>query len=112
MEMMPIKSFIHPISVKNYLRYVKYNKDIDFAKYDEKDNEFIELNNIHCPLFMRWGDKNEMIVQNAKELSELLNCKIKNNKKNISYIAGANHGYHGKEDELANEIKEFLEEQI
>ena len=110
MEMMPMKSFIHPISVKNYLKYVKYNQDIDFAKYDEKDNEFKELNNIRCPLFMRWGNKNEMIKQDAKELSEFIKNKIRNNKKDISYIDGADHGYHGKEEVLAKEICDFLKD--
>ena len=110
LEMMPLESFIHPISVKNYLKYVKYNKNIDFAKYDELENEFKELNDIQCPLFMRWGNVNEMIKQNAKDLSEFLNSKIKNKTKDISYIDGANHGYYDKENILANEIKNFLEQ--
>lgn len=109
MEMMPIESFIHPISVKNYLKYVKYNENIDFAKYDDKNNKFIELNNIKCPLFMRWGNKNELIKQNAEELSNFINSKIDNNDKDISYIDGADHGYHSKEQFLANEIKKFLQ---
>ena len=108
MEMMPIESFIHPMSVKNYLMYTKYNSQFDFAKYDEKDNKFEVLNNIRCPLFMRWGNVNEMIIQDASDLSNLLNKKIKNKVKDISYIDGANHGYHGKEQILADEIKAFL----
>ena len=108
MEMMPIESFIHPMSVKNYLMYTKYNSQFDFAKYDEKDNKFEVLNNIKCPLFMRWGNINEMILQEAGELSDFLNKKIENKVKDISYIDGANHGYHGKEQILADEIKAFL----
>ena len=108
MEMMPLRSFIHPISVKNYLKYVKYNDNIDFAKYDDKNNKFIELNNIKCPLFMRWGNKNELIKQNAEKLSDFINSKIDNNDKDISFIDGADHGYHDKEQLLAYEIKRFL----
>ena len=109
MEMMPSKSFIHPMSVKNYLMYTKYNENIDFARYDKKDNSFEVLNSIKCPLFMRWGNVFEIIKQDAKELTEFLNDKIKNNLKDISYIDGADHGYHAKEEQLATEICKFLQ---
>ena len=32
-DLMPIESFDHPICVRSYLRYFKYNKDIDFARF-------------------------------------------------------------------------------
>lgn len=99
-EMMPRESFIHPISVKSFLRYARDNKDIDFANYG-KDNELEKLNNIQVPLFMRWGNDNEMIVQQADELSTMVNNIITNENKNIDYIDGANHSYTGKEKELA-----------
>jgi len=105
-ELMPQTAFIHPISVKTYLRYCKYNEDIDFAKYHEKDFEV--LNSISVPLFMRWGNVNEMIEQDAKELSEMVNSAIDNENKDISYVDGADHGYFGKEEELANQILEFI----
>ena len=108
MDIMPQDSFIHPISVKTYLKYTKYNNSFDFAKYDVKEDDFQVLNSIKCPLFMRWGNVNEMIKQDAKELSEFMNEKIKNQAKDISYIDGADHGYHGKEMLLAKEIKQFL----
>ena len=108
MELMPFESFIHPISVKNFLFYVKNNQNIDFARYDKKEDEFEILNNIKSPLFMRWGNVKEMIKQDAKELAEFMNTKINNPKKDIGYIDGADHSYHGKEEELSEEIKEFL----
>ena len=95
-EMMPRESFIHPISVKSFLRYARDNKDIDFANYG-KDNELEKLNNIQVPLFMRWGNDNEMIIQQADELSTMVNNIITNENKNIDYIDGANHSYTGKE---------------
>lgn len=106
-EMMPRESFIHPISVKSFLSYARDNKDIDFANYG-KDNELEKLNNIQVPLFMRWGNDNEMIIQQADELSTMVNNIITNENKNIDYIDGANHSYTGKEKELAEQIVEFV----
>ena len=106
-EMMPRESFIHPISVKSFLRYARDNKDIDFANYG-KDNKLEKLNNIQVPLFMRWGNDNEMIIQQADELSTMVNNIITNENKNIDYIDGANHSYTGKEKELAEQIVEFV----
>ena len=106
-ELMPKDAFIHPISVRSFLRYARDNKEINFAKYNE-DNEFEKLNNIDCPIMMRWGNSNEMILQKANELVDLLNEKITNNKKDISYIDGADHGYHDKEKILAEQILKFV----
>ena len=106
-ELMPKDAFIHPISVKSFLRYARDNKEIDFARYSE-DNEFEKLNNIDCPIMMRWGNNNEMILQNAEELVELINQKINNLKKDISFIDGADHGYHNREEILAEQILKFI----
>ena len=106
-ELMPKDAFIHPISVKTFLRYARDNKEINFARYGEENN-FEKLNNINCPLMMRWGNNNEMILQEAGELVEMLNSKIQNNNKDISYIDGADHGYHGKEEIVAKQIIEFI----
>lgn len=105
-EIMPKEAFIHLVSVKTYLRYCKYNEAIDFAKYHEKDFEI--LNSISVPLFMRWGNVNEMIEQDANELANMLNDEIENEYKDIDYINGADHGYHDKEELLASQIIEFI----
>lgn len=107
LELMPTSSFIHPISVKTFLRYAKDNKEIDFAKYG-KDNELKKLNNIKAPLFMRWGNDNEMILQKADELVSMVSNLIQNQNKDINYIDGANHSYNEKEETLAKEIIEFI----
>ena len=39
----------------------------------------------------------------------ILKDEVKNSKKNINYIDGADHGYTGKEEVLATEIVKFLE---
>ena len=107
-ELMPEKSFIHPISVKTFLRYAINNKDIDFAKFSDSNYNFEQLNNIKVPLFMRWGNDRELIIQKADELCDLLRTKINNSKLDIGFIDGANHSYTGKEEILANQIKEFI----
>lgn len=106
-ELMPKDAFINPISAKTFLRYVRDNKDIDFAGYG-KDNELEKLNNIKVPLMMRWGNQNEMILQSADELVNIVTNIIENKNKDIDYIDGANHQYNGKERELAEQIIEFI----
>ena len=107
-ELMPKESFIYPVSVKTFLRYAKYNKDIDFANYDF-DNKLEILNKIELPLFMRWGNNNEMILQKADELVYKLNKLIKNENRDINFIDGANHSYYGKENILAEQIIKFIQ---
>ena len=109
-DLMPKESFIHPVSVKTFLRYAKYNKDIDFAGYG-RDNKLEKLNNIDVPLFMRWGNDKEMIIQKADELVTLVNNIIINKKKDIDYIEGSNHSYNGKEEIVAKQIIEFIRNQ-
>ncbi len=106
-EFMPKEAFIHPISVKTFLRYARDNKDIDFANYGE-DNELEKLNNIDVPLFMRWGNDNEMVIQKPEELVDIVNNIITNPNKDINYIDDANHSYDGKEEELAKQIMKFI----
>lgn len=107
-DIMPKESFIHPISVKTFLKYAKYNQDINFARYSEESYNFDELNNIETPLFMRWGNLNEMIEQTADNLVDRLNQKILNKEKDINYIDGADHGYTNNYEVLAEEIVNFL----
>lgn len=108
-KIMPKDSFIHPISTKTYLRYFRDYEDIDFAKYYDENYDYKELNNIDVPLFMRWGNVNEMIEQDAGDLAKMLNEKIRNNKKNINYIDGADHGYTDRYEVLADEILSFIQ---
>ena len=107
LEFMPKEAFIHPISVKTFLRYARDNQEINFAQYG-KDTELKKLNKINVPLFMRWGNDNEMILQDAEELVTIVNNSISNQNKNIDYIEGSNHMYNGKEEILAEQIVEFI----
>ena len=107
MELMPFDSFDHPISVKSYLRYYRDNKEIDFAKFNDNNYDFKEINNISIPLFLRWGE-NDLVVQKLDELIEFLKTKINNPKLDIGYIKNTDHGYTNKEEVLGEEIKKFL----
>ncbi len=107
-DLMPVGSFIHPISVKTFLQYAKYNESIDFARYSNEDDEFEVLNKIEIPLFMRWGNINELIKREASNQVEYMRRKIKNNRKDIDFIDEANHSYDGKEQVLAEQICDFL----
>ena len=106
-ELMPKDAFIHPISVKTFLRYARDNQEINFANYS-RDTELRKLNNIDKPLFMRWGNNNEMILQKTDELVEIINQRVKNKQKDINFIDGADHGYNGKEEIIANQIVKFI----
>lgn len=106
-DFMPEESFDHPINVETYLRYFKYNQEIDFAKFSEKDYDFKELNNIKVPLFIRWGEK-DLVIQKLTDLIEFLKTKINNSNLDISYIEATDHGYTNKEKELAGEIIGFI----
>ena len=87
---------------------IKDNNEIDFARYSDETYNFKELNDIEVPLFMRWGNKNDLIMQPAEELVNMLKEKIKNKKSDIGYIEGAGHNYRAKEEELSKEIINFL----
>lgn len=108
-ELMPEKAFFNPISIKSYLRYFKYNSEIDFVKYSDEEYSFDKLNNIKVPLFMRWGNVRELIVQSADEVVEIVKNKVKNINLNVGYINGADHSYSNKEKEVIDQILKFME---
>jgi len=107
-DLMPIESFDHPISVKSYLRYFKYNDEIDFARFSDPNYDYKEINNIDVPLFIRWGNVHELVIQNLDELIKVLKGKIRNSNFDVAYIDGADHGYGGKEEILSKEIISFV----
>lgn len=96
-----------PVKPKTALSYIQ-NKDIDFFKYNDKDFKFEKLNNIKVPLFMRWGNVNELISIDAKDLVKIISEKINNKNKDINYIENANHNYNGKEEILAGDILKWI----
>lgn len=107
-SMMPRESFIYPISVKSYLIYSINNEKIDIVRYSQDDYDYKELNAIKKPLFMRWGNINELIEQSPDEIVDIIKNKIKNEALDVGIIDGADHMYRRKEKQLASEIIEFL----
>lgn len=105
---MPEDSTPYPITVKTFLRYIKYNESINFARFDELDYTYPELNNIQIPLFIRWGNVNEIITKDANEVSSILKSKLNNKNMDIDYIDGANHTYQNFEAALAEQIVKFI----
>lgn len=108
MDVIPTDSFMKMMSVKTVLRYMKYNENFNFAQYSKPSFDFKEINNIDVPLFMRWGNTNEMIEQNAEELVNLIKEKINVNNADINFIEGADHSYNNKEELLAQQIFSFI----
>lgn len=99
--LMPKESFIHPVSVKTYLKYLRDYEEIDVDNYN-----IVSI--IDIPVFMRWGTYKEMILQKPDELANMVNEKIKHKNKDINYIDGANHSYNDYEKELAEQIIDFV----
>ena len=99
MELMPYNSFLSPISVKNYLKFIQVKEEVD---------EYDQLNNLEIPLFIRWGNVHELIEKPADEHAKNIYNIVENDFKDINYIDGANHSYDGKENELAGDIVNFL----
>lgn len=108
MELLYTQSFLQMMSVKTLLKYVDNCESFDFAKYSDENYDFNVLNSVQCPLFMRWGDTNELIEFSAKRIVEIVRNKLNNQNSSIDFIKGANHSYSGKENELANQICNFL----
>lgn len=108
LEMMPNASFLHPLSIRTYLLYNKDNKELNISRYSDDNYNFEELNNIKIPLLMRWGSEQEFITQKPEELIHILKNKIKNSNLNIGFVKGADHNYRKKEDYVAKEIIDFI----
>ena len=105
---MPEGSFIQPVSAEEFYRLCVENDETNFAKYHDPNYQYEKLNNIDVPIFMRWGNDGELISQDANELVAMLNRKIVNNNKDIGFIDGADHSYHGYEKALARQIIDFV----
>lgn len=108
LHFMKDNEFIHIVSAKTYLRYFRDYKDLYYPQYSSKMWKAEELNAIKVPIFMRWGNKNELILQEAEELANIVSSKLNNPVKDIGYIDGADHNYSCKESELAEEIANFI----
>ena len=86
---------------------IKEIRKLSQKKYRDKEKKFI-VEGEHLVLeAYKSGYLNELILEDAKTYSEKIDNIVKNHQKDISYIDGADHGYHNKETKLANEIIKF-----
>ena len=106
--MMQEDAFPYPLSARTFLRYVKNNDDINFAKFGNEEDNFEILNSFKIPLFFRWGNVNEILLLDIDKQVDFVKRKIKNPHIDVGYIEGANHSYYGKEKQLAEEITAFI----
>lgn len=109
LDMMPQTAFLYPMSVRSYLIYNRNNDELNFARYSDETYDFKELNSIKVPLFMRWGTDNEYIEQKPEDLIEFLSNKINNKNLDINIIHQADHSYRGKEELVAKQVINFIE---
>ena len=107
-DFMPDDAFVQPISVNEFIRLFIDNNETNFARYHDNSYDYKEINNIIVPIFMRWGNNGELISQDAKDLTEMLNRKIINTQKDIDFIDGANHSFKDYESVLAKQIVNFI----
>ena len=96
-----------PVKPNTILNFEK-NTELDFFKYTDSNYKFEKLYNIKVPLFMRWGNSNELITIPAKDLVEIIKKRMINRKIDIDFIDGANHSYKNKEKVLAEQIINWI----
>ena len=96
-----------PVKPNTILNFEK-NTELDFFKYTDSNYKFEKLNNIKVPLFMRWGNNNELITIPAKDLVEIIKKRMINKKIDIDFIDGANHSYKDKETVLSEQIINWI----
>ena len=102
------EAFPYPLSLKTFLRYAKNGADINFANFGNENGNFDVLNSFKIPLLFRWGNVKEILLMDVNKQVDFVKAKIHNEKMDVGYIDGADHSYHGKEEQLAYEITEFL----
>ena len=96
-----------PVKPNTILNFEK-NTELDFFKYTDSNYKFEKLYNIKVPLFMRWGNSNELITIPAKDLVEIIKKRMINKKIDIDFIDGANHSYKNKEKVLSEQIINWI----
>ncbi len=96
-----------PVKPNTVLNFEK-GSEFDFFRYTDSNFTFEKLYNIKVPLFMRWGNSNELITIPAKDLVEIVKKRMINKKIDIDFIDEANHSYKNKENVLAEQIINWI----
>lgn len=85
----------------------------DVFPYYNPKAEWKELKNIHTPLTVIIGSRDEYLDRPAKKLIDIFRSKAKSTKSFSGIIIkGANHGFYKKEEELAKEIINWIKRAV
>ena len=107
-ELLRPEIYPKPISAQTFNDLFNSESEFNTVFYEDENWKAESLNVIEEPLFMRYGTVNETTTKSADETVTLIEKIVKNKKLDVGYINGADHSYHGKENELINEYIEFL----
>ncbi len=107
-ELLRPEIYPKPISANTFNTIFNSQSEFNTVFYEDENWKAESLNVIEEPLFMRYGTVNETITRSADETVNLIKKLVKNEKLDVGYVNGADHSYHGKENELINEYIEFL----
>lgn len=107
-KLLPSEFYPRPICSETLIALFDSESEFNTVFYEDKDWKAESLNGISEPLFMRYGTINETITKTPDEIVKLIKGLVVNDKLDVNYIEGADHSYHGKECELANQYIEFL----
>ena len=94
------------IAAKSFVQY--FEQEFNVISYNKESN-FKYFNQIACPLFIKFGSVNEMIVDSPEKTVELIKEKVANKNLDVGFILGADHSYSEKEKVLAKQILKFIE---
>lgn len=107
-ELLRPEIYPKPISANTFNTIFNSQSEFNTVFYEDENWKAESLNVIEEPLFMRYGTVNETTTKSADETVKLIKKLVKNEKLDVGYVNGADHSYHGKENELINEYIEFL----
>lgn len=107
-ELLRAEFYPKPISAGTFNTIFNCESEFNTVFYEDKEWKADSLNAIEEPLFMRYGTVNETTTKTADETVNLIKKLVKKTKLDVGYIEGADHSYHGKENELINQYIDFL----
>lgn len=94
------------ISAKTFYTDYLYNSKSDIFRYREKNSKSEILSKIDIPVYIIFGDEDEDVLTQDKDvIINYLNKNINNCK--IELLQGANHMYDGKYEELATIVGKY-----
>jgi pimeloyl-ACP methyl ester carboxylesterase len=106
-ELVPDAILKTPKSAKSLKSLIENIDEINLP-IESAGGNFDKFNAMKCPIFICYGEK-DMTISETKNLVALAKKKIKTNLKGTAVIAGADHSYKNRYQELATAITSFVE---